>query len=118
MSVMSTDTETDPYRQHHDMGGELPGGPIDTDEHEIALWQRRIEATLRLLIFQKDPKILTIDELRRGIESLPAELYDNLDYYERWIAAMTNILVEKGILDRAELDARVAEVEARKLAEA
>ena len=70
------------------------------------------------MIFQKDPKILTIDELRRGIESLPAELYDNLDYYERWIAAMTNILVEKGILDRAELDARVAEVEARKLAEA
>lgn len=110
-------TETEPFRQHHDMGGELPGGPIDTHEHEIALWQRRIEATLRLLLGRSDPKIMTVDELRRGIESLPTEQYDTLDYYERWILAMTNILVEKGVLSRAELDARVADIEARKAAE-
>lgn len=99
------------------MGGELPGGPVDIHEHEIALWQRQIEATLRLLVGKQDAKILTVDELRRGIESLPSDQYDNLDYYERWITAITNILVEKGILDRAELDARIAEIEARKAAE-
>ena len=110
-------TETDSYRQHHDMGGELPGGPIDVHEHEIALWQRRIEATLRLLLGQSDPKIMTVDELRRGIESLPTEQYDNLDYYERWILALTNILVEKGVLNRDELDARIVAIEARKTAE-
>ena len=39
-------------------------------------------------------------------------LYDTIGYYERWIVSLSNILVEKGVLDRAELDARVGEREA------
>ena len=98
-------------RQHHDMGG-LDKGPVEPSEHEIEPWEKRIEAIMRLMQL-RDPPILTVDELRRGIESLPPELYDNLTYYERWITSLTNILVEKGVLAREELDAKIGEMEAR-----
>ena len=101
---------SDDIRQHHDMGG-LPGGPVDTGSHEIEPWEKRIEAMMRLLSLRNDP-LVTVDELRRGIEELPPGQYDSLTYYERWITALTNILVEKGVLDRATLDARVAALEA------
>ncbi len=96
----------DPFRQHHDMGG-LDRGAISPDSHEIALWEKRIESMVRLLSM-RDPPIVTVDEMRRGIEELPPELYDTLSYYERWIASLTNILVEKGVLDADELKARAA----------
>jgi hypothetical protein len=92
-------------RQYHDMGG-LDRGPVTTAQHEIAPWEKRIEAMVRLLSM-RDPPIITVDEMRRGIEELPPDLYDALSYYERWIASLTNILVEKGVLDAAELQARV-----------
>lgn len=94
------------FRQYHDMGG-LDRGAISPDSHEIALWEKRIESMVRLLSM-RDPPIVTVDEMRRGIEELPPELYDTLSYYERWIASLTNILVEKGVLDADELTARAA----------
>lgn len=100
---------TDDIRQHHDMGG-LDKGPVTLSEHEIEPWEKRIEAMMRLLSMRDTP-LVTVDELRRGIEELPPELYDTLTYYERWIMALTNILVEKGVLDRDELDARIRDVE-------
>ena len=104
----------DNIRQQHDMGG-LDKGPVvapgDRAEHEIDLWEKQVEAIMRLLSMRKD-RILTVDELRRGIEELPPELYDTIGYYERWIMSVSNILVEKGVLERAELDARVRELEA------
>jgi len=113
---MADDISDAPLRQHHDMGGQLEKGPVAPSEHELALWEKRIEATLRALLVH-DPKILTVDEIRRGIEEFPPELYDTLSYYERWITALCNILVEKGILTRAELDERVAEIGRRRAAE-
>jgi hypothetical protein len=56
---------------------------------------------------------MRVDELRRGIESLAPDAYDRLSYYERWIASIAKVLVEKGVFSQAELDARVAEIAAR-----
>lgn len=105
-------TQETPFRRHHDMGGEK-SGPVDRHEHEIAPWEKRIEAILRLLYHRDDP-VITVDELRRGIEELPPKLYDGLTYYERWIASMTNLLIEKGIVTRAELDRRLAAIAAER----
>lgn len=104
-----------PFRMHHDMGGE-PAGPVDPSGHEIEPWEKRIEAILRCMQLRETP-VVTVDELRRGIEQLPAELYDTLTYYERWIASLTDILVEKGVLDRAEVDARIAAIRQRDAAQ-
>ena len=58
-------------------------------------------------------KILSTDELRRGIEELGPGVYDNLNYYERWISSATNLLLEKGVITVDELGAKMADVEAR-----
>lgn len=108
------DEHTD-TRQHHDMGG-VDAGPVAPSTHEIEPWEKRIEAMVRLLS-TCDPPVITIDEIRRGIEELPPETYDGITYYEKWIASLTAILVEKGVLDRDELAARTSDVEARKAGE-
>jgi hypothetical protein len=105
---------TDDTRQHHDMGG-LDANTVSPTSHEFEPWEKRIEALVRLLSL-RDPPIVTIDELRRGIEELPPEVYDGVTYYEKWIAGLTEILVEKGVLERGELEARMADVAARKAA--
>ena len=101
---------------HHDMGGQ-PAGQVSTAEHEIEPWEKRIEAIVRCMQLRETP-IVTIDELRRGIEQLPPKLYDTLSYYERWIASLTNIIVEKGVLTREEIEQRIGAIKARREAEA
>ncbi len=104
-----------PHRMHHDMGGQ-PAGPVSLAEHEIEPWEKRIEAILRCLQLREKP-VVTVDELRRGIEELPPKLYDTLTYYERWIASLTNILVEKGVLSRAEIEQRIVSLKAARAKE-
>jgi hypothetical protein len=105
-----------PHRQHHDMGGQ-PAGPVSTAEHEIEPWEKKIEAILRCMQL-RTPALVTVDELRRGIEELPPDQYDKLTYYERWISSLVNILIEKGMLTRAEVDERLAELKAARASEA
>ena len=95
------------------MGG-IEGGPIDRSEHDRAPWEKRVDALLALL---GNEKIISVDELRRGIEELGADAYDRLSYYERWMASMTNVLLEKGIIEVSELGERMAEIEAGKRGE-
>ena len=104
-----------PLRRHHDMGGAATG-PVSTAEHVIEPWEKRIEAILRCMQLRETP-IVTVDELRRGIEELPPKLYDSLSYYERWIASLTNVMIEKGVLTRAEIDARMASIKAARAKE-
>jgi|TARA_B100000678_G_scaffold10311_1_gene8387 hypothetical protein len=94
----------------HDIGG-LPENQIDQSEHDYALWEKRIDALLVLLTGEK--QIMRVDELRRGIESLDIDAYSELSYYERWIASISKILVEKGIFSSTELEGKMAEVLAR-----
>jgi hypothetical protein len=90
----------------------LPAGPIDQTEHDHAPWEKRVDAILRLL---SDPgrKIMTVDELRRNIEELGPGAYDEMTYYQRWMASIGNNLLEKGIIGVDELGRKMAEVEAR-----
>jgi hypothetical protein len=101
--------------QHHDMGG-LPAGPLDRSEHTYAPWEIRTHALLHLLT-SASRRIMTVDELRRGIEGLGAEEYDRLSYYERWIASITSNLIEKGIITVDELGQKLEELEAREKAQ-
>jgi hypothetical protein len=79
-------------------------------EHELQLWEKRVEALLVLLTRKN---ILRIDENRRGLESLGGELYHGVSYAERRILAMSNNLILKGIVSVDELAAKIAEIEQR-----
>ena len=102
---------SEPGHMHHDMGGR-PAGPVDHGQHDHALWEKRVDA-LMMLLSNNTRRIITVDELRRGIEELGAEAYSRLTYYERWVASVTHNLLEKGIIRADELGRKMAEVEAR-----
>jgi hypothetical protein len=103
-------------RGYHDLGG-LAAGPIDQIDHVLALWEKRVHALLTLL---SDPcrDIVNVHELRRGIESLGEAEYERLSYYERWISAITNVLLQKGVLTPDDLGRKLAEVEEREARQA
>ncbi len=95
----------------HDLGG-LPAGPVGQGEHDYSLWEKRVDALL-ILLGDKKRKLVRVDELRRGIEELGAGAYDELGYYERWILAISLVLMDRGVLGADELGRKMAEVEAR-----
>ncbi len=96
-------------RGYHDLGG-LPAGPVKPTEHDYAHWEKRADAMLVLLSAKG---LIRTDELRRGIESLGADVYERLSYYERWIGSMTQMMIEKGVIGIDELGRKMAEIEAR-----
>jgi hypothetical protein len=91
------------------MGG-LPAGPVERTEHEYADWERRVDA-MGVLLSQK--RLLTVDQRRRAIETLAPEDYDQLAYYERWVIALGQTLIQRGLITTAELARKMVEVEKR-----
>jgi len=98
----------DPYRSHHDMGG-LSAGPVPRDDHDHALWEKRVDALLVLLSNRAEP-LVSVDELRHNIESLGSEAYDRMTYYERWIFAIAQTLIQRGVLTVDELGRKIEQV--------
>ena len=96
-------------RSHHDMGG-LPAGSVERTEHDYAEWERRVDAMVQLLRFKGR---ITVDELRKNIEGLPPQAYDAMTYYEKWIASLTQTLLQRGVITTEELARKMAEVNAR-----
>ena len=88
------------------MGG-LPAGPVDRDEHAYDEWEQRVDA-LMMLLSDKERRLLRVDELRRNIESLGAEAYDRMGYYERWMHAIAQTLIQRGVISIDELGRTMA----------
>jgi len=68
---------------------------------------------LMMLLGHRNRRLLTVDELRRHIESLGPEAYDTMSYYERWIHAITQTLLERGVITVDELGRKMELVKAR-----
>jgi nitrile hydratase subunit beta len=90
----------------HDLGG-LPAGPVDLAEHERTFFDQRVDAMMRLLAHPESGHY-TVDAMRRAIESLPRDDYFGLGYYERWLRAIRELVIEKGLVTGDELDRKLA----------
>ncbi len=97
---------THPGRAHHDIGGvsRYLCASIDTEPHALTDFDRRVDA-LRQLLSAKG--LMTVDELRRGIETIPEAEYHALSYYQRWMRSITATLLRRGVLDEVELCERL-----------
>ena len=93
------------------MGG-LPAGRCERDEHDYELWEKRVDA-LMMLLSTKDRDLLKVDELRRNIEDLGAKAYDAMGYYEGWMNAIAQTLIQRGVLTVDEIGRKLAEIEAK-----
>ena len=92
----------------HDMGGMHGFGPVVREENEPVFhedWERVVYGMQRAIRVRG---LINIDESRHGIERMPPAEYLAASYYERWLASLERNLVEKGIVSREELDARIA----------
>ena len=92
----------------HDLGGS-PAGPLDYTDPDAPPHGKLFTAINSAL---RQRELVTIDELRRHLEGLTKEKYD-LPYYDRWGEAMCNLLEEKGVLARGEIEARMEIIEER-----
>jgi len=105
-------THSDPDltgRRWHDMGGR-PAGPVDPTEHDYALWEKRVDA---LVILAQAKGLMTVDGLRRALEDMGEDAFETMRYYERWVAALNQNLVEAGTYTLAELGEKMQAVARR-----
>jgi hypothetical protein len=101
---------TTPDRRVNDLGG-LAAGPVDRHEHANTLFEKRVDAMFSLLS-QQPIRAFTSDALRRSIEASTAEDYATRGYYEKWLYAIRDMLIEQDVVDRGELEARIARLAA------
>jgi hypothetical protein len=93
-------------RAVHDRGGRPTDAPIDRSEHELADWELLTDALMGALAGNG---LMNVDQLRRGIESMPPGQYERASYYERWLFSIETRLAEEGVIAPGELDARLAQ---------
>ena len=101
-------------RTVHDVGG-MDFGKVDMHDHDLALWERRVDAMIVLLNNKKG--IFKTDAMRRVIESYGEQQYDATTYYEKWVRALRNLLVEQDVIGEQELAAKIAETREKMQAE-
>jgi len=94
----------EPEQVVHDRGSWPTDAPIDRTEHELADWELLTDAVVHSLAGEG---LMNVDELRRGIETMPPDEYARASYYERWLYSAELILTEKGVLAPGELEAGI-----------
>ena len=93
----------------HDMGGMHGFGPVPIEEDEPvfhAPWEGRVYA---MAIAAGKKRLTEPVGLRAYIEGLDPARYLASSYYERWMGALEDALISKGIATREDLDRRTAQ---------
>jgi nitrile hydratase subunit beta len=93
----------------HDLGGMHGFGPVTREANEPpfhAPWEAAVVAMMRATLHGAG--LYNIDEFRHGIERMEPAHYLASSYFEHWLDGIARILIEKGVIDLAELDARTA----------
>lgn len=87
----------------NDVGG-MVGFPAIVEEPDepafSADWEAHVFAINSALLRRG---IYNLDEFRDAIERMPPAAYLAASYYERWFAAITTLLAEKGVASPAEM---------------
>jgi nitrile hydratase subunit beta len=93
--------DENPNRSPHDLGGvsKFMCEAVDMEPHALNAFDRQVDALSGVL---RAKQLMTVDEMRRGIEAIPEDEYLRLSYYRRSLA---DNLLRKGIINEAELRA-------------
>ncbi len=90
----------------HDMGWMDGFGPVVHEQNEPVFhagWEGRVYAIASIAVGRG---LINADEFRHAIERTPPARYLASSYYERWIAAVETLLVERRVVTRKELLAK------------
>jgi hypothetical protein len=75
---------------------------VDAEPHALTDFDREVDAIRQILGLKR---VMSVDELRRGIEAIPEADYHRLGYYQRWIRSIADNLLARGVVTEAELRA-------------
>ena len=102
--AMDKETLRESQRSPHDLGGasKFMCEAVDLEPHALTDFDRQVDALSGLL---RARQMMTVDEMRRGIESIPEADYHRMSYYRRWLHSITDNLLRKGVITEAELAA-------------
>jgi hypothetical protein len=98
-------------RRPNDVGGK-PAGPVTSSGHEPEPWERLLTGLVNAC-GPTQRKLLYVDEFRRAREDLDEDFYNTLTYFEIWTQGFINLLEEKNVLTRDEVERRTAEIKKR-----
>jgi nitrile hydratase len=94
----------------HDMGGMHGFGAIPDDAAAFhADWERTAYAMNKLVRLQG---LYNIHEYRHSVERMDPAAYLGATYFERWFTAVEQLLLENDVLEAAEIERRLAAVQA------
>jgi len=94
----------------HDMGGRFGDGPVDPGAPDDPLYAEAWHArALAVTLASGALGQWNLDMSRRARESLPPKEYASFSYYEKWVAAVADLLVETGVVTRDELATAAAD---------
>lgn len=88
----------------HDMGGRYGDGEIPEKDDSVVFHTKWEARTLATTLAIGGLGLWNIDASRHSRERLMPQEYASFTYYEKWLAAATNMLVENGALTLADLD--------------
>ena len=88
----------------HDMGGMHGMGPVEHEQNEPvfhARWEGRVYALNRAMGAWRK---WNIDASRHSREIIPPGEYLRMSYYEKWYTGLVSLMVEHGLVTRAEVE--------------
>ena len=90
----------------HDMGGRFGDGSVDPGRSNDPVFAEEWHArALAVTLAAGGLGQWNLDSSRHSRERLAPKDYTRFSYYEKWIAALADLLVEKGIVSLEELEA-------------
>jgi nitrile hydratase subunit beta len=92
----------------HDLGGMHGFGPVVREEDEPPFHARWEAAVVAIMRATRGDGLYSIDEFRHAIERMDPAHYLSSSYYEHWLDGIARLLVEKGVVEGRELEARTA----------
>jgi nitrile hydratase beta subunit len=98
----------------HDLGGMHGMGPIKPEQNEPVFhsrWEARVFAMVRAMGAWRK---WNIDASRHQRELIPGPQALRMSYYEKWLAGLTELMIAKGLVTRAEIDSGRASPESPK----
>ena len=89
----------------HDMGGRFGDGAVTPDFGQEPVFKEEWHGrSLALTLASGFLGQWTLDEGRHMRESLSPNDYMRFSYYEKWLAGLANLLVEKGVVSSEDLE--------------
>ena len=88
----------------HDMGGMQDMGAVQREKNEPVFHQRWEGRVWGMMWLGSAWGKWNLDAMRHAIERIPPADYLRMSYYEKWLAALVDLVTDRGLVTRAELE--------------